>query len=509
MSRTSEGNLVDIHVADAVELLKWTHLCASVEANGTMHLFKNGVQLNCTSGTVCDTSTGKGMHGQVPDRLLRTNSYIGRSNHYYDAYFKGSLSDFTLMDGFAVTTEAEAVKIMLTTHTIPTTDVPLATNISLLTDGLPQQTSRGRYFSSSSCHTARNNTRLVCPPNYDHSILVIDSADPDAPPVVSTATIPTTIDYDVPSNGAASAMCFDVMGSNNSNLIVCPPYQSNTRAGVLVINPEPDEPVVSAFGVGADFGATSYSSACVAVGPKLICAPNRSPAIMVADTTTETVSFIGELEITSAAISVDRGMWKAYRLYGGCAAVEWGVGTKVICAPFDANAVLLVEVTETNDAESSLDGVELEASTANMYRADTSEKIFVEFYVNKEWSEKALFFEGSVRGETHKKIFASAVGATKLRLSIGGDDGWGFWQIKFGGVTIREHTNGKIGVTYFSTTCSSSSDSYTGVGFWIDGDQCAPSSIDFDISKLFPSAQCQFGVSLFPRFLCISHTLQS
>ena len=135
-------------------------------------------------------------------------------------------------------------------------------------------------------------------------------------------------------------------------------------------------------------------------------------------------------------------------------------------------------------------GVELEVSTAEVGSSTTTEQVFTQFYVDQQWSGKELFFEGADRGETHRKIFASATGATKLRLSISGTNAWGFWQIKLGGVTIREHPNGKSGIPYQAD----------GAGFWIDQSgtesqtgQSAPSSIDIDIPQ---SKLCFFSMRL-------------
>jgi hypothetical protein len=119
----------DFRAADALELNKWTYICASVELDGTMHLFKNGLKLKCTSGKACDTS-GEGSKGWTPDLLLRSNSYIGRANWDNNNYLHGWLADLTVIDGHAVTTEAEVKMKMAATGTTSTTTNVITTSIA-------------------------------------------------------------------------------------------------------------------------------------------------------------------------------------------------------------------------------------------------------------------------------------------------------------------------------------------------------------------------------------------
>lgn len=76
--------------------------------------------------------------------------------------------------------------------------------------------------------------------------------------------------------------------------------------------------------------------------------------------------------------------------------------------------------------------------------------------MGQEWTPKELFFKGTARGETERKSFVSAVGATKVRLSTSSTDGWGFWQIKFNGMTIREHAGGSGGPVSGAALCPNS-----------------------------------------------------
>jgi hypothetical protein len=127
--------------------------------------------------------------------------------------------------------------------------------------------------------------------------------------------------------------------------------------------------------------------------------------------------------------------------------------------------------------------MELEATTADDAQSNDQVGKFVEFYIGEIWTAPQLFFTGTAQGDTMKKRFNSVEGATKLRLSIVGGDGWGFWRIKFGGIIIHEFAGGAgerpptLGLTPTET------------GFWIDGNQdgnqAAPSSIEIDIPSTF------------------------
>ena len=118
--------------------------------------------------------------------------------------------------------------------------------------------------------------------------------------------------------------------------------------------------------------------------------------------------------------------------------------------------------------------------TANGKNADTPETVSVEFYVGQKWTAKQLFFNGTKGGEKMSNTFTSVSTATKLRLSIDGTNGWAFWRIRFGGITILENLNeqfyGDRHPAYI-----------TGTRFWLDGDsestgnKIIPASIEIDI----------------------------
>jgi hypothetical protein len=133
--------------------------------------------------------------------------------------------------------------------------------------------------------------------------------------------------------------------------------------------------------------------------------------------------------------------------------------------------------------------MELEATTAIGHGAQSNDQVgkFVEFYIGEIWTPPQLFFTGTARGETMKKRFMAVEGATKIRLSIDNIDAWGFWRIKFGGVTIHEFVGGAGATPPGDVTLNGIG--LNGAGFWLDGyhvdGQEGPASIELDISSTF------------------------
>lgn len=130
-------------------------------------------------------------------------------------------------------------------------------------------------------------------------------------------------------------------------------------------------------------------------------------------------------------------------------------------------------------------GLELEVSTAALNFARSPERVFVQFYVAKEWTVKEFFFKGTcstvnegcrdAETEMYRRRFSSARGATALRLSITGNEGWGFWQIKFDGDVVLEHPNGVTASAWVSTSDDCSR-------FWLDGNGCSGSSTEVSLA---------------------------
>lgn len=112
---------------------------------------------------------------------------------------------------------------------------------------------------------------------------------------------------------------------------------------------------------------------------------------------------------------------------------------------------------------------ELEATTANTKDANTPDEVLVQFYIKGRWTETELFFNGADRGSTKRKQFKSAVGATRVRFTINGNDGWAFVQVKFDGITILEHPDGTGEVDL--KACDH---------FFIDGNGCYGPTVDID-----------------------------
>lgn len=119
-----------IDIDGILELDRWMHICGTVEATGEMKVYINGVEQACTDGSACNTTTGKGTKGSTPNRLHRKNAYIGRSNWDDNAYFQGSISAVTIVDGKALTA-AEITEMVMRDTTATTTSITTSTTTRL------------------------------------------------------------------------------------------------------------------------------------------------------------------------------------------------------------------------------------------------------------------------------------------------------------------------------------------------------------------------------------------
>ncbi|HSH05009.1 MAG TPA: tandem-95 repeat protein [Anaerolineae bacterium] len=81
-----------ISAAGAIELNTWIHLAATVDGSGNATIYKNGTPIQ--TGTVF-----------VPNSILRTNNYVGRSNWLGDAYFNGKMDDLRIYNRSLTATE--------------------------------------------------------------------------------------------------------------------------------------------------------------------------------------------------------------------------------------------------------------------------------------------------------------------------------------------------------------------------------------------------------------------
>lgn len=148
---TGSGTNRMISIDNILKKGEWIHICASVDTSATMTIHVNGVMEKCTSGNACDVSSGTG-DGWVPKRILRTNAYIGKSN-WDSTYFVGSISDFTLIDGKAVTAaEARAMMDATGTTTTATTSKTTTTTTTTIPTAIP----------GDACTTSRDCTSTPC-----------------------------------------------------------------------------------------------------------------------------------------------------------------------------------------------------------------------------------------------------------------------------------------------------------------------------------------------------------
>ena len=91
-----DGNRVtELEIADFFTAGEWVHVAATIGADGTYRIYKNG--------EVAGTWTNQA----VPSEELRTHNYIGRSAWSSNGYMKGAIDDFTVFHEELSTEEVE------------------------------------------------------------------------------------------------------------------------------------------------------------------------------------------------------------------------------------------------------------------------------------------------------------------------------------------------------------------------------------------------------------------
>ena len=83
LSSVRGSTSTDLVARGALEIGKWLHLCATIDASGTGRIYKNGVLV--ASGAV-----------QLPNRIQRNNNYIGKSNWTNDSFLGGQMGELRL-----------------------------------------------------------------------------------------------------------------------------------------------------------------------------------------------------------------------------------------------------------------------------------------------------------------------------------------------------------------------------------------------------------------------------
>lgn len=156
----------DVKIRNFFQPNEWVHVCATVDADGVMRIIKDGTEVKCTSGTACHDS-GVGLNGHAPHRERR-ESYIGRSHWGDDAYFKGQITAFVVIDGKAVSeSEAEAMNTAsLTTSTTATATTVTVTTITSTSTTSTTTTATTTSVTATSVTattaTATTTTQVLC-----------------------------------------------------------------------------------------------------------------------------------------------------------------------------------------------------------------------------------------------------------------------------------------------------------------------------------------------------------
>jgi hypothetical protein len=104
----SDGLLFEVHIGQvsggkviapkAIELHKWQHFAASMDAAGHVKLYRNGVLVK--EGVTA-----------VPEKITRSNNYIGRSNWpaNVDAFYEGQMDELRVYERALSAAEIEVL----------------------------------------------------------------------------------------------------------------------------------------------------------------------------------------------------------------------------------------------------------------------------------------------------------------------------------------------------------------------------------------------------------------
>ena len=115
-----------VYISKIMTLHTWFHVCASVSSDGAMAIFVNGEKKDCHIGSD-ERNACKDSNGWTPGRVDRLSAYLARPLVSNYPYFHGLISDLLIMDGKAITTNAEAADTMPPTPAISTTSTAIIT----------------------------------------------------------------------------------------------------------------------------------------------------------------------------------------------------------------------------------------------------------------------------------------------------------------------------------------------------------------------------------------------
>lgn len=124
-------------------------------------------------------------------------------------------------------------------------------------------------------------------------------------------------------------------------------------------------------------------------------------------------------------------------------------------------------------AEPAVKDLTLTVCCSKANNAGSNGEIFAEFEIDGAWTEKKTFFKGIAKGASKKAVFAGMAAATKVRLSMVSNDGFGFWKLVADGGSgekeVIKDPKGEAGTPY--SKCR----------YWIDGNEHADTNVTFSL----------------------------
>jgi hypothetical protein len=121
--------------------------------------------------------------------------------------------------------------------------------------------------------------------------------------------------------------------------------------------------------------------------------------------------------------------------------------------------------------------------TSYANHADSKSGVKVRLEFRSGWSSEQQLFTSASKGGKYCTTFTTSFWPTAAQLTIGGTDAWGFWKLTLDGVQST---------TLIMDSAGSAGSAYGDTGFWIDGNQEAPSTVTYDVPSALISPRVHF-----------------
>ncbi len=115
---------------------KWDYFAVTVDNNGIMTIYKNGIQIE------------QKLNGVTPNKLLRSAQFIGKSNFSADGYFKGAIDELKIYNKALSADEIRLDYEGTGGMALPPVDVEICASETPYTFGTQQLSASGTYYEN-------------------------------------------------------------------------------------------------------------------------------------------------------------------------------------------------------------------------------------------------------------------------------------------------------------------------------------------------------------------------